>query len=84
VQLAAIAAAEGIAPKYLEHIMIQLRKAGLVNSNRGPKGGYTPSRHPAAITFGEVFELRATWKHHRLLRQVGDKPTATARREPDA
>ena len=54
VQLARIAATQRVPPKYLELIMLDLKKAGLVKSARGPKGGYQLSRDAGAISFGEV------------------------------
>ncbi len=39
---------------YLEQLMSQLKKAGLVNSIRGAQGGYELSREPSLITVGEV------------------------------
>ena len=40
VQLGRIAETQRVPPKYLELIMLDLKKAGLVKSARGPKGGY--------------------------------------------
>ena len=54
VQLARIAETQRIPPKYLELIMLDLKKAGLVKSSRGPKGGYLLSRLPDQISFGEI------------------------------
>ena len=54
VQLANIASSQRVPPKYLELIMLELKKAGMVRSIRGPKGGYRLAREPAAISFGEV------------------------------
>ncbi len=50
VQLARIAETQRVPPKYLELIMLDLKKAGLVKSARGPKGGYKLSR-PAGADF---------------------------------
>ena len=44
VQLARIAETQRVPPKYLELIMLDLKKAGLVKSARGPKGGYRLAR----------------------------------------
>ena len=41
-------------PKYLELIMLDLKKAGLVKSARGPKGGYKLARSSEQISFGEI------------------------------
>lgn len=54
VRLARIAETQQVPPKYLELIMLELKKAGLVASARGPKGGYRLTRDPAEISFGEV------------------------------
>ncbi len=54
IQLASIASSQQIPPKYLELIMLDLKKAGLVLSIRGPKGGYRLAREADVISFGEV------------------------------
>ena len=54
VQLARIAETQRVPPKYLELIMLDLKKAGLVRSARGPKGGYRLAREPEQISFGEI------------------------------
>ncbi|HEY2752503.1 Rrf2 family transcriptional regulator [Phenylobacterium sp.] len=53
----AIAADEQIPRKFLEAIMSELRRAGLVDSTRGWSGGYRLSRPADLITFGEVIRL---------------------------
>ena len=57
VQLARIAETQQIPPKYLELIMLDLKKAGLVRSTRGPRGGYVLARDPGAISFGEIVRV---------------------------
>ena len=57
VQLARIAETQRVPPKYLELIMLDLKKAGLVRSTRGPKGGYRLDRAPAEISFGEIVRV---------------------------
>ncbi len=49
-----IADREGISVKYLEQLIIPLKKANFIKSVRGPKGGHMLSRHPKDITVGEV------------------------------
>lgn len=44
--------------KYLEQILIQLSKAGLVSGLRGNNGGYKLNRKPGEYSAGEI--LRAT------------------------
>ena len=57
VQLARIASTQQVPPKYLELIMLDLKKAGLVTSTRGPKGGYLLARDPDDISFGEIVRV---------------------------
>ena len=54
VQLSRIAETQRVPPKYLELIMLDLKRSGLVKSARGPKGGYQLARPAADISFGEV------------------------------
>ena len=54
IQLGSIATTQHVPPKYLELIMLDLKKAGMVRSTRGPKGGYELARPAAEISFGEV------------------------------
>ncbi len=49
-----IAESRGIPEKYLVHILIQLKRAGLVRSVRGSQGGYRLDRAPGDITLGEI------------------------------
>ncbi len=46
VPLAAIAASQNISQEYLEQLFARLRRAGLVESVRGPGGGYRLSHDP--------------------------------------
>jgi Rrf2 family iron-sulfur cluster assembly transcriptional regulator len=65
VSLAAIAANQQISRPYLEQLFARLRREGLVQSVRGPGGGYRLARPAAALSVAEVVEavdepLRAT------------------------
>lgn len=40
---------------FLAKILQKLSRAGLVESKQGPYGGYSLTRHPAEITFTDVF-----------------------------
>jgi Rrf2 family protein len=42
--------------KYLEHILLELKRAGILESRRGVHGGYTLARPPEKISVGEVLE----------------------------
>jgi Rrf2 family protein len=43
-----------IPTKYLEHILLVLKKARVLESRRGVRGGYTLARPPGEISVGEV------------------------------
>ncbi len=49
-----IAERQGISLSYLEQILYRLAKAGLVESVRGPGGGYLLGRRPPELTIGDV------------------------------
>jgi len=51
-----IAAAQGISKKYISRLIIDLRKAGLVKSVRGAKGGFRLARFPMDISLLEIVE----------------------------
>jgi len=57
VQLGEIAKRQNISLKYLEQIIIPLKKAHYVESVRGPKGGHLLAKPPELITVGEVVAL---------------------------
>ncbi|MHC1699825.1 MAG: Rrf2 family transcriptional regulator [Humidesulfovibrio sp.] len=54
VSVAEIASRTGISDKYMEKLIRLLKRAGLVLSKRGPKGGHILAKSPAHITMGEV------------------------------
>ena len=56
-QVSAISLEESIPRKFLEAIMSELRRAGLVESARGKTGGYRLARPADLITFGEIIRL---------------------------
>ena len=56
VPLAEIAEHDGLPLAYLEHLVARLRKAGLIESRRGSRGGYMLARAPTEITMAEVVE----------------------------
>jgi Rrf2 family cysteine metabolism transcriptional repressor len=45
---------QGISLSYLEQILHKLGKAGLIESVRGPAGGYLLARKPAELTIGDI------------------------------
>lgn len=54
VTLSAISGRQHISLSYLEQMFSDLRRAGLVESIRGPGGGYTLGRKPAAINVADI------------------------------
>ncbi len=52
-----IATNQDISEKYLEQIINQLNKSGLVKSIRGSQGGYTLAYPPQEITVGQVLRV---------------------------
>ncbi|MFQ6045906.1 MAG: RrF2 family transcriptional regulator [Gemmatimonadales bacterium] len=67
-----VAEIEGLPADYVEQILLKLRRAGLVNSVRGAKGGYFLARRPAAVTVRDVIEAteNRTFEVNCDLRQV--------------
>ena len=51
-----LAEKEHISKKYVEHIVAQLERAGIVQGFRGPGGGYCLVRKPKEISVREVIE----------------------------
>jgi Rrf2 family protein len=54
VQVKVIAERQAIPPRFLEQIFQDLKRAALVTSKRGPKGGYALSKAPAEISLGDI------------------------------
>ena len=54
VTLSEIAGRQGISLSYLEQLFAKLRRSGLVDSVRGPGGGYNLARQPSAISVAEI------------------------------
>ncbi len=54
VKVREIAARTRTPAKYLVHILLQLKRKALVNSARGPKGGYWLLRPPELISVAEI------------------------------
>ena len=52
-----LARAQAIPPKFLESILLQLRRGGIVNAQRGPEGGYWLARPPGNISLADVIRV---------------------------
>jgi Rrf2 family iron-sulfur cluster assembly transcriptional regulator len=51
-----IAQRQRVKPKYLEQIFIKLHHAKLIESKKGPGGGYIIGRDPGTISLGEIMK----------------------------
>jgi Rrf2 family transcriptional regulator, iron-sulfur cluster assembly transcription factor len=70
VPLSSIAGRQHISLAYLEQIFLRLRRAGLVQSERGRSGGYRLGRVAEAITVAEV--MAAVEEGTRMTRCAGE------------
>jgi Rrf2 family protein len=52
-----LASAQDIPLKFLESILLQLRRGGVVQSQRGPEGGYWLARAAEEISLAEVIRV---------------------------
>jgi Rrf2 family protein len=52
-----LAQAQAIPPKFLESILLQLRRGGIVNAQRGPEGGYWLARAADDISLADVIRV---------------------------
>jgi Rrf2 family protein len=55
---AEISKRQGIPLAYLEQLLLKLRRAKLVNTVRGPSGGYVLAGKPSRVSIGDI--IRAT------------------------
>ncbi|QJR34810.1 RrF2 family transcriptional regulator [Gemmatimonas groenlandica] len=51
-----VAARERLPGDYVEQILLRMRRAGIVNSTRGARGGYSLARTPDAISVRDVIQ----------------------------
>ena len=57
VPIGEIAARRDMTPQFLESLFVTLRRGGVLQSQRGVKGGYSFARAPETVTVLEVVEL---------------------------
>jgi Rrf2 family protein len=58
IQIEEIARRQHLPVRYLEQILLSLKRAGFLESKRGVSGGYYLAKHPREITLGAI--IRAT------------------------
>jgi Rrf2 family protein len=78
IRLSSIAGREGLSRKYLEQLIIPLKKNGLIKSFRGPKGGHILARPPGEISVGEIVK---TLEENTSLTACIDNPEMCDRTE---
>lgn len=73
-----IAAGERLPADYVEQILLRLRRAGLVNSTRGARGGYSLAKSPEEISVREVIAASelGTFDLHCVTHPVGEERCA--------
>ena len=69
VTVADIAAAQDVPRRFLEAILVQLKKAGFVESRRGMRGGYLLAVSPRTLSVGQII-------------RCVDGPVSPAKRQP--
>jgi Rrf2 family protein len=57
IRIEEVAKGAGVPRKFLEHILLDLKKRGIVTSSRGRSGGYVLVKRPAEMTISDI--LRA-------------------------
>jgi len=70
-----LADSERLPADYVEQILLRLRRAGIVNSTRGARGGYTLSKAPEEISVREVIAASelGTFDLHCITHPVGEE-----------
>ncbi|MGH7321856.1 MAG: RrF2 family transcriptional regulator [Candidatus Rokuibacteriota bacterium] len=68
-----VARRQGIPQRYLEQVLLLLKRAGFLESKRGSAGGYQLRRAPGTISVGEV--LRAVEGRVTALEVAGRNPS---------
>jgi Rrf2 family protein len=71
-QIKDISGRQRVSPRYLEQIFMKLKKAGILGSKRGPKGGYFLLKEPKNITIYDILE--STEGPIELVFCVGEAP----------
>ena len=89
IPISLIAASENISRKFLEAILLELRRSGMVNSKKGKEGGYCLSKSPEEINVAEVMRLFdgpiallpcVTYKYYRRCDECKDEATCGIRK----
>ena len=57
IQIKQISERQEIPLKYLEQLLLRLKKSGIIESVRGPSGGYELTDDPSNLSIGTVFRV---------------------------
>ncbi len=76
-----IAVRQGLPVRYLEQLLLTLKRAGFLLSKRGVNGGYSLAKPPARITLGEI--LRTVDGPIEAIYCLDDPPRDECIRESD-
>jgi Rrf2 family protein len=76
-----LADVERLPADYVEQILLRLRRAGLVESVRGAKGGYYLAKDPAAVS---VRDIMAASEHQTFEINCESHPVDAERCSPDS
>ncbi len=57
IQIEEIARRQHLPVRYLEQILLSLKRAGFLGSKRGVNGGYYLAKHPREITIGAIIRV---------------------------
>lgn len=55
--IADIASGQNIPKKFLEQILLDLKRHGILASRRGKDGGYLMNKRPGEVTFGDILRI---------------------------
>src|SRR5271156_4393034 len=76
VQAKEITARQGVPQRYLEQVMQELVRAGILKGVRGPKGGYRLAKERRNITIGDVVRVVAELENSEDPDQESKSPLA--------
>ena len=77
-----IAVRQGIPQRYLEQVLLLLKRAGFLESRRGSAGGYQLSRSPHDITVGAVLSaMEGSLERAQAAQRAGRRPASDHSRD---
>lgn len=81
IQARAIARRHGIPVRFLEQVLHAMKKAGLVESQRGAQGGYLLTQEPATMSIADIVEALEGPVFHRSFVGQPTRDRHAAKRE---